>query len=98
MIQEAKILKEENKNKSLQRSTHESKSGAFEVLNEEEKEEDEKEKMQIVLKYEKEIDELKEGKNKLNLKIKSLEKLLEEKEKAIKQKSELLTNNNITTK
>lgn len=98
MIQEAKILKEENKNKSLQRSTHESKSGAFEVLNEEEKEEDEKEKMQIVLKYEKEIDELKEGKNKLNLKIKSLEKQLEEKEKAIKQKYELLTNNNITTK
>ena len=47
------------------------------MLNEEEKEEEEKEKKQIVLKYEKEIDELKEGRNKLNLKIKSLEKQLE---------------------
>ena len=98
MFQEAKILKEENKNKSLQRSTHESKSGAFEVLNEEEKEEEEKEKKQTVLKYEKEIDELKEGRNKLNLKIKSLEKQLEEKEKAINEKTELLTKNNIATK
>ena len=74
MFQEAKILKEENKNISLQRSTQESKSGTFEVLNEEEKEEEEKEKKQIVQKYEKEVEILKEERKLLNLKINSLEK------------------------